>query len=246
MVNQETHFFDGWVTHRRAGARHHEFKYKYNSLYVTDIYDFDEQEIKIRGESLWSYQSIQSIESGKIKSIINNFCSTNQVEYDDLRLDLFKTPDIGSRQAFNPVCFWFLMNQSQCLLLIAQVTNTFREKQYYQVSNCSKCLSPDQWYEVEKKMYVSPFTEKKGFYRFKICLTPFNIRISQFNPTRHAEIITAVHGRLEKLEGRLFGVQLIKLLSNSLVVLFRIHLQALLLWVKRFRIFPHGDSGYVD
>ena len=139
-----------------------------------------------------------------------------------------------------------MLDRGKCLLTIAQVTNTFQEKQYYQVSNYSEELSPEQWYEVKKNMYVSPFTEKKGFYKFKICLNPFKIRISQFNPTRGAEIITAIHGRLEKLEGSLSGIRLIKLFCNSLVTVFRIHLQALLLWIKRFRIFPHGDSGYVD
>ena len=49
----------------------------------------------------------------------------NNLDSNKLRLDLFKTPDIGSRQAFNPVCFWMLMYQGKCMLFIAEVTNTF-------------------------------------------------------------------------------------------------------------------------
>ena len=246
MVNQDIHFFDGLVSHKRFGRKRHEFKYKYTSLYVSDIYDFDAQEIKIRRGSFWSYGSIQSLETKRIINKINEFCLNYNLKDQNFRVDLFKIPDMGSRQAFNPVCFWFLVNRDKCLLFIAQVTNTFQEKQCYEVSNCLEGLSPYKWYEVEKKMYVSPFTEKRGFYKFKICLAPFHIRISQFNPSHDTEIITAIRGRLDKLEGRLFGIRLIKLFYNSLLVVPRIHLQALLLWVKRFPVFPHGDSGYVD
>ena len=95
-------------------------------------------------------------------------------------------------------------------------------------------------------MYVSPFTEKRGYYKFKICLMPFDIRISQFSPIQEPEIITAIQGIFEKMKEGPNTVRLIRLLFNSLAVLLRIHLQALVLWIKRFRVFPHGDSGYAD
>tara|TARA_B100001123_G_C14964395_1_gene889035 strand:- start:35 stop:775 length:741 start_codon:yes stop_codon:yes gene_type:complete len=246
MVSQEIHFFDGVVSHKRAGPKRHEFNYKYRSLYLTDVYDFEAQEVRLPKDSFWSYGSILSKKLSKILNIINDFCIKNNLDSNKLRLNLFKTPDIGSRQAFNPVCFWALMNQGECVLFIAEVTNTFKEQQCYEVSNGSEGLSPDQWYEVDKKMYVSPFTEKSGYYKFKICLTPFNIRISQFSPNHEAEIITALWGPLEKMEEGLNTVRLIKLLFNSLAVLFRIHFQAMVLWIKRFRVFPHGDNGYAD
>ena len=47
MVNQEIQFFDGVVTHKRAGTKHHEFVYKYMSLYLTNVYDFEEQQIRL-------------------------------------------------------------------------------------------------------------------------------------------------------------------------------------------------------
>ena len=170
----------------------------------------------------------------------------NNLDSNKLRLDLFKTPDIGSRQAFNPVCFWMLMYEGKCLLFIAEVTNTFYERHWYEISNGPLGLSPKQWYEVDKKMYVSPFTEKKGYYKFKICLIPFNIRISQFSSNHEAEIVTAIRGPLEIMKEGPNAARLTKLLFNSLAVLLRIHSQALVLWIKRFRVFPHGDSGYAD
>ena len=246
MVSQEIHFFDGVVSHKRAGLKRHEFNYKYRSLYLTDVYDFTAQEVRLPKGSFWSYRSIQSKNISRILTIINHFCIKNKVDSKKLRLDLFKTPDIGYRRSFNPVCFWALMNQDKCVLFIAEVTNTFNEQHCYEVSNSSKALSPDQWYEVDKKMYVSPFTKKKGYYKFKICLVPFDIRISQFSPIHQPEIITAVRGPFEKLKEGPNTVPVIKLLFNSLVVLFRIHKQALVLWMKRFRAFPHGGSGYAD
>ena len=246
MVSQEIHFFDGVVSHKRAGSKRHEFHYKYRSLYLTDVYDFKAQEPRLPQGAFWSYRSIQPEGFSKIRIIINNFCIKNNVDSNRLRLDLFKTPDFGTRQAFNPVCFWVLVNQGKCVLFIAEVTNTFYEKQCYEVSNSSEGLSPDRWYEVDKTMYVSPFTEKRGYYKFKICLMPFDIRISQFSPIHEPEIITAIRGPFEEMKEGPNTVRLIKLLFNSLAVLFRIHLQALVLWIKRFRVFPHGDNGYAD
>ena len=246
MVNQEIQFFDGVVTHKRAGTKRHEFLYKYMSLYLTNVYDFEEQQIRLPSGSLWSYRSMQPRIKNKIGLIINKFCMENNLDSNKVRLDLFKTPDIGSRQAFNPVCFWMLMYQGKCMLFIAEVTNTFHERHWYEISNGPLGLSPKQWYEVVKKMYVSPFTEKKGYYKFKICLIPFNIRISQFSSNHEAEIVTAIRGPLEITKEGLNAARLTKLLFNSLAVLLRIHSQALVLWIKRFRVFPHGDSGYAD
>ena len=183
---------------------------------------------------------------GSFSKSIKKISRENNLDSNKARLDLFKTPDIGSRQAFNPVCFWMLMYEGKCLLFIAEVTNTFYERHWYEISNGPLGLSPKQWYEVDKKMYVSPFTEKKGYYKFKICLTPFNIRISQFSSNHEAEIVTAIRGPLEIMKEGPNAARLTKLLFNSLAVLLRIHSQALVLWIKRFRVFPHGDSGYAD
>ena len=60
MVNQEIQFFDGVVTHKRAGTKHHEFVYKYMSLYLTNVYDFEEQQIEITKRFPWSYRSMLS------------------------------------------------------------------------------------------------------------------------------------------------------------------------------------------
>ena len=54
MVNQEIQFFDGVVTHKRAGTKRHEFVYKYMSLYLKSVYDFEEQQIRLPSGSLWS------------------------------------------------------------------------------------------------------------------------------------------------------------------------------------------------
>ena len=229
MVNQEIQFFDGVVTHKRAGTKHHEFAYKYMSLYLTNVYDFEEQKIRLPSGSLWSYRSMQSCIKNKIVIIINKFCMENDLDSNKVRLDLFKTPDIGSRQAFNPVCFWMLMYEGKCLLFIAEVTNTFYERHWYEISNGPLGLSPKQWYEVDKKMYVSPFTEKNGYYKFKICLIPFNIRISQFSSNHEAEIVTTIRGPLEIMKEGPNAARLTKLLFNSLAVLLRIHSQALVL-----------------
>ena len=80
MVSQEIHFFDGEVFHKRAGSKHHEFNYKYRSLYLTDVYDFKAQEPRLPQGAFWSYRSIQPEGFSKIRIKINNFCIKNNAK----------------------------------------------------------------------------------------------------------------------------------------------------------------------
>ena len=157
-----------------------------------------------------------------------------------------KTPNIGFIKSFNPVCFWFLETDIGCKFFVAEVKNTFDENQIYVIENKGDTISENIWLEVKKNMYVSPFAEKSGFYKFNLSRNPFMIKINQFNEEKKAEIITNIRGsiiRPKDLKKIKFYTGLV---ASSILVLVRIHLQALLLWIKKFKIFPHGGSGYVD
>ena len=95
-------------------------------------------------------------------------------------------------------------------------------------------------------MYVSPFSEKIGLYKFNINLSPVIIKIHEFDKEDQLEIITQLKGDLRKLSRKNLWIYTIRLLYNSLSVLPRIHIQALKLWLKKLKVFPHKGDGYAE
>ena len=174
------------------------------------------------------------------------FIKENNIDLKSCRINLLRTPNIGFVKSFNPVCFWFLETVEGCKFFIAEVKNTFYEDQIYVIENKGDTISENIWLEVEKNMYVSPFAEKSGFYKFNLSRDPFKIKINQFNKEKKAEIITNIRGSIIQAKGVAKIKFYLGLILSSLLVLVRIHIQALFLWVKKFKIFPHGDSGYAD
>ena len=116
----------------------------------------------------------------------------------------------------------------------------------YVIENKGDTISQNIWLEVKKNMYVSPFAEKSGFYRFNLSSDPFEIKINQFNKEKKAEIVTNIRGSIIQAKGLRKFRFYIGLISSSLLVLLRIHIQAFILWLKRFKVFPHGSNGYAD
>ena len=68
----------------------------------------------------------------------------------------------------------------------------------------------------------------------------------RFNKEKKAEIVTNIRGEIIKTTGIKKLIFYFSLALSSLLVVARIHIQAFFLWMKKFKIFPHGDSGYAD
>jgi DUF1365 family protein len=177
---------------------------------------------------------------------MKSFIKDKNIEPNLCKVNLLRTPNIGFIKSFNPVCFWFLETQEGCKFFIAEVKNTFHEDQIYIIENNGDVISENIWLEVEKNMYVSPFAEKSGFYKFNLSRNPFKIKINQFNKEKKAEIVTNIRGTIIKITGIKKLIFYFSLALSSLLVIFRIHIQAFFLWMKKFKVFPHGGSGYAD
>lgn len=142
--------------------------------------------------------------------------------------------------AFKPVSFWHWLDaQGKCRLLLVEVNNTFGERHVYllqaadggeisetSVLGCAKCF------------YVSPFCEVKGQYRF----TPVAAE------TRYRMVIDYADGSGDLLHTSLAGRALPFTAGNAVRLLlghplltfgivFRIHWQALRLWLKGVPLF---------
>ena len=244
MINKSL-FFDGEVVHSRCFPKKHTFHYQYKSIYSKDIYCFLNKKFNYLSLFPLRYNFSEKIIDDEIINWFSNFIRLKSFDKSEINIDLLKIPNILG-ETFNPVCFWMLKYKGQLKAYIAEVTNTFKEKKFYQIHNYGENIGSKQWISVNKSMYVSPFSAKTGLYKFNINLNPVVIKIHEFDNEDQLEIVTQLKGDLRMLSKKNLWIYSIRLLYNSLWVLPKIHLQALKLWLKKLKVFPHKGNGYAE
>ena len=240
------YFFKGVVSHRRVKSKKHGFDYPYRSIFLENIYDFKENKINHIKSTFFNFSFLKNDDSKKILNNILKFIKKNNISNESLKINLLKTPDFYFLKTFNPVCFWFLKKNGNDLMMVAEVTNTFYERQIYYVHDSLNILDEKKWIPIQKKMYVSPFADKQGLYQFKISSDPLNIKINEYDPNGKLEILSNLSGQKINFSWQNKLLIFFSIFINSSLVLARIHLQALFLWLKKVKVFAHNGKGYVD
>ena len=240
------YFFKGVVSHKRVKSKKHGFDYPYRSIFLENIYDFQEKKINHIKSSLFNFSFLKNDDSKEIFNAFHEFIKENNISIKNLKINLLKTPDFSFLKTFNPVCFWFLKKNEHSLMMVAEVTNTFHEKQIYYVHDSLNILDGKKWIPIQKKMYVSPFADKQGLYQFKISAEPLDIKINEFDPNGELEILSHLSGQKINFSWQNKLLIYFSIFINSSLVLARIHLQALFLWLKKVKVFAHNGKGYVD
>ncbi len=240
------YFFKGVVSHRRVKSKKHGFDYPYRSIFLENIYDFKENKINHIKSTFFNFSFLKNDDSKEILNNILKYIKENNISNKNLRVNLLKTPDFYFLKTFNPVCFWFLKKNGNDLMMVAEVTNTFYERQIYYVHDSLNILDEKKWIPIQKKMYVSPFADKQGLYQFKISSDPLNIKINEYDPNGKLEILSNLSGQKINFSWQNKLLIFFSIFINSSLVLARIHLQALFLWLKKVKVFAHNGKGYVD
>ena len=240
------YFFKGVVSHRRVKTKKHGFDYPYRSIFLENIYDFQEDKINYIKSTFFNFSFLKNDDSKKILNNILKYIKEQNISKENLKIDLLKTPDFYFLKTFNPVCFWFLKKNEDDLMMVAEVTNTFYERQIYYVDDSLNILDGKKWIPIQKKMYVSPFADKQGLYQFKISSDPLNIKINEYDPNGELEILSNLSGQKINFSWQNKLLIFFSIFINSSLVLARIHLQALFLWMKKVKVFAHNGKGYVD
>ena len=242
----KSYIFDGIVLHNRSHPKKHKFIYKYTSIYNKDIFNFKNGTFNKFSFKLLSYDFNSTFINKNIIYWFINFLKKHAINKEYASIDLLKTLD-SFKTSFNPVCFWFLKIEDNIIAYIAEVTNTFREKQTYYIHDNGKVIDNRNWHDVSKIMYVSPFSEKIGKYKFMLKNLPnVEIKINQFNINNNLEIMTSLKGKIKKTNCLNFLIYFAKLAFNSFMIVPRIHLQALKLWLKKLKVYPHKGNGYAE
>ena len=240
------YFFKGVVSHRRVKSKKHGFDYPYRSIFLENIYDFQENKINHIKSTFFNFSFLKNDDSKEILNNILKYIKENNISNKNLKINLLKTPDFYFLKTFNPVCFWFLKKNGNDLMMVAEVTNTFYERQIYYVHDSLNILDEKKWIPIQKKMYVSPFADKQGLYQFKISSDPLNIKINEYDPNGKLEILSNLSGQKINFSWQNKLLIFFSIFINSSLVLARIHLQALFLWLKKVKVFAHNGKGYVD
>jgi len=130
---------------------------------------------------------------------------------------------------FNPISFWHCHDAAGNLrAVLAEVNNTFGETHRYllQLADGERGLSA-------KQMHVSPFCEPSGSYRFRFRLGGDRPRTDiDYHDEQGLLIRTALSGHAQPMSGRAAAGALLRYPLLGLGIVFRIHWQALRLWLK--------------
>lgn len=173
-----------------------------------------------------------------LRSIIKNYGLKDHKVY------LITMPRVFG-YGFNPVSFWLFFDEESSLKsVIADVNNTFGENHYYLIREKNgESLNPHKHYEAEKVLHVSPFMPLKGAYSFRFSVpenfskTNAPLRSSvgfwiDYSIEGEKILLTSMTGTLKPLKQKNLLKSLINYPFMAIVVIVRIHYQALKLWIK--------------
>ncbi|MEF8753156.1 MAG: DUF1365 domain-containing protein [Accumulibacter sp.] len=136
---------------------------------------------------------------------------------------------------FNPVSFWFCRNRGgELIAVLAEVSNTFGGRHSYLLHNADGApLSAAQTVMARKTFHVSPFCEVEGGYRFRFLVERARplVRID-YDDTAGSLLLTSISGRAKTWSSRALLGALLRMPLLTAGVVFRIHWQALRLWIK--------------
>jgi uncharacterized protein len=133
---------------------------------------------------------------------------------------------------FNPVSFWFCEDHTGRLqAVLAEVSNTFGERHAY-------LLRADRALEARKVFHVSPFFPVAGRYRFGFGERAGRrlARIDYFDEAGPL-LYTSISGQPQPLTRARLALACFTHPFMTVVIMARIHWQALRLWVKRAPFF---------
>ncbi len=147
---------------------------------------------------------------------------------------------------FNPVSFFFCLDAAgELVCLVAEVTNTpWGERFYYVMDARAQRHERIKRFRSTKRFHVSPFLPMDMEYQWRFNVPGQKLGIGLAADRDGARVFSAALGLDRRpLTRRALALALLQQPGMSLLVLWRIHWQALRLWLKSVPFYPHPAGG---
>ncbi len=139
---------------------------------------------------------------------------------------------------FNPVSFWFCHRSDGAVrAILCEVSNTFGERHCYLLDE-GVPIGNAKELSARKIFHVSPFCTVEGSYRFQFIRSQRatyedTLARIDYHTDAGALLLTNITGSSRPLTDRNIGTALLRYPFMTMMVITRIHWQALKLWLKR-------------
>ena len=248
MNSSKDYIYKGIIRHRRFTPIPHSFKYKIFMAY----FDISQIETKFKKSLLWNINKIALV-------------SFNRKDYHgspEMSLDLAVRQTLKDRAnfdakgpirilthlryfgyCFNPVSFYYCFdkNDEKVDMVMAEVTNTpWNERHCYFIDN--KVASSDYLKaNFKKEFHVSPFWDMDHDYEWFFSQPTDSLDVNMVNFKNSKKVFNAQLQMEEKVEMNFYNlfIQTLRFPFLTLIIVFRIHFQALKLWIKGATFYSH-------
>lgn len=240
--------YRGKIGHARLGAQHNRFSYPgfFICFPIAHRAELNRRLFGVNRWNLFSYCDRDHGDGQDPEIWVRNILQQNRLDRADGEIWLQAMPRILGH-VFNPVSFWYCHDcQGELRAVLCEVNNTFGERHGYLLSAPDQgVIGNDSELRSTKVFHVSPFYPVEGEYRFRFQRHDGFRRVS-IDYWQHGELTlkTFVSGQAMALSDRHLLQTFLHLGWATVMVVLRIHWQALKLWRKgiRFHRKPHPPA----
>ena len=242
--------YDCEVVHKRLHPKRHEFRYRlfYFDVDLDDLPQVAKQNrlLSHNGFNVYSLADRDHLDLGK-DGMRANLKEWMRKQGSDLgdgdRIRLLTLPRVLG-YIFNPVCFYFVSTADgspRCV--VVEVRNTFRELKPWLIEKRDGENSTDSFHlRTPKHFYVSPYTSLETEFDFRVKFPGEEVEIHIDDVDQgETTLVSWIRGKRKPLSDARLLYYSIRFPLLTLGVIFRIHWQALKLWMKRIPFYRKAD-----
>ena len=243
---QSAGLYVGVVTHRRTRPKIHALRYRIVSVLV-DIDDIAALDARLK---LWSHRRFNLFgfderdhgdgSGGSLRAWAEGHLTGANIDLDGGPIRLLAMPRVLG-YAFNPISLWFCHRPDGALAAVLyEVHNTFAERHVYVIAVDAEGGAGAVRQACAKSFHVSPFMPMALRYEFRLRAPGERMALTIDVSDAQGLLLTAsLAARRTALSDAALLRAFLSTPLLSLKVIGAIHLEALRLWIKGLRLYPH-------